>query len=244
MSGDTDVVVLSLYYWFQLHECGLQELWQKAGVGNTTRYMPIHKLASSHGQELCSVLPAVHSLTGCDSTSKFSTKKAALSVKPVKFLTAFGASLQDTDIENCLIDAENYVIQVVKKGSTSATMDELRYSMYHSSKNIAVHEILSPSHSAKDHILRAYYMTYLWQNVLTKIKDPDPRQYGYEVIDGLMAPVTFHRLLSDDLLPNCTTCTSCVRNTCPCQAESVECYDFCSCRKNKSDSTHQCANPY
>src|SRR6267154_477406 len=91
LSGDTDVVVPSLYYWFQLHECGLQELWQKAGVDNTTRYMPIHKLASSHGQELCSVLSAVHSITGCDSTSKFGTKQAALSVNPVKFLTAFGA---------------------------------------------------------------------------------------------------------------------------------------------------------
>ena len=46
LSGDTDVFVLFMHYWGILHSEGLKELWVRAGVGDTTRYIPVHILAT------------------------------------------------------------------------------------------------------------------------------------------------------------------------------------------------------
>ena len=78
LSNDTDVLVLLLHYWKMAHGHGLKELWMRAGTGKSTRYLPVHILAVEIGDPLCQILRAVHCLTGCDSTSKFGTKAAAL----------------------------------------------------------------------------------------------------------------------------------------------------------------------
>jgi len=46
LSNDTDVVVLGLHYWSILKAHGLKELWIKAGLGMTARYIPLHTLAT------------------------------------------------------------------------------------------------------------------------------------------------------------------------------------------------------
>ena len=65
LSHDTDVLVISLYYWSLLRNNGLQECWIRVGVANTTRYIPIHTLADNFGQ-LIQFLPAIHALTWTD----------------------------------------------------------------------------------------------------------------------------------------------------------------------------------
>ena len=85
LSGDTDVFVLHRHYWGILHSEGLKELWVRAGVGDT-RYIPVDILAPRIGQELSSLLPLVHTLTGCDYTSEAETKYAALNANPSKYL--------------------------------------------------------------------------------------------------------------------------------------------------------------
>ena len=64
LSGHTDVMVMALYFNTDLKTNGLRELWMRAGVGDSTRYIPLHLIAERK-QEFCSVLPAIHILTGC-----------------------------------------------------------------------------------------------------------------------------------------------------------------------------------
>jgi len=71
---------------------GIEELWVRAGVGDTTRYVPLHILFQRLGGSLCAVQPAVHSLTEYDITSKVGTKKAALKAEPQKLLKRFRSS--------------------------------------------------------------------------------------------------------------------------------------------------------
>ena len=52
ISNDTDVVILALHYWSLLKARGLQEMWIRAGVGNATRYIPLHVLVISWDQTL------------------------------------------------------------------------------------------------------------------------------------------------------------------------------------------------
>ena len=86
LSNDTDVMVIALHFLNLLKAHGLQELWIRAGVGNTTRYVPLHTLGEKLGSSITSTLIALHHLTGCDSTSKFGTKAAALESSPEKKL--------------------------------------------------------------------------------------------------------------------------------------------------------------
>jgi len=65
---DTDVVVLALANYCHI-PC--EQLWIAFGTGQTFRYIPVHEIAGVLGQDKCVVLPALYSITGCDSTSSF-----------------------------------------------------------------------------------------------------------------------------------------------------------------------------
>ena len=85
----------------------LEELWVKAGIGDTTRFVPLHTIFKCIGEDLIAVLPAVHSLTVCDISTKTGTKKSALKAEPKKYLKYFGVSPNLTQI--VLKDAELYL---------------------------------------------------------------------------------------------------------------------------------------
>ena len=44
ITSDTDVIVALLYHMPAYQQKGLKELWVRAGVGDTTRYIPLHTL--------------------------------------------------------------------------------------------------------------------------------------------------------------------------------------------------------
>ena len=73
---DTDVVVLAIA---TFHDLALSEIWIAFGVGKHLRYVPVHVIASSIGQQKSKALLAFHSFTGCDQTSSFASigKKTA-----------------------------------------------------------------------------------------------------------------------------------------------------------------------
>ena len=63
ISNDTDVIVALLHHIPVFVQHDLDELWVRAGVGDSTRYVPLHILSQRLGNRLCAVLPALHSLT-------------------------------------------------------------------------------------------------------------------------------------------------------------------------------------
>ena len=80
-SPDTDVAVLGVHVVTSL-PC--DELWMKTGVRDKLRYIPIYTVADMLGLELCRLLPAFHSLTGCDTTRglyKLGKKRAFKSLR-------------------------------------------------------------------------------------------------------------------------------------------------------------------
>ncbi len=78
-SGDTDVFVCLLYHiTVNWRDLGLQELWLVRNSGVKRSILQLHDICIALGNELIKCLPALHALTGCDTTSKISTKLAAL----------------------------------------------------------------------------------------------------------------------------------------------------------------------
>ena len=68
---DTDVVVLAIASFNKLYAIGLRELWLLFGTGKNYRNIPVHRIATEMGSEMCKALPGFHAYTGCDTVSAF-----------------------------------------------------------------------------------------------------------------------------------------------------------------------------
>ena len=114
-------------------------------------------MADRAGQPLCDVLPAVHALAGCDITSKFGTKAAALKANPVSYLRGFGRTAAGND-EECLAITERYLVQGRHPGTHDiVTMDHLRCTLYHHRQSAIVLNLPPTSYATTARILRAFY---------------------------------------------------------------------------------------
>ena len=228
LSSDTDVLVLLIYYWNVLNEQGLEEVWIRAGVGNSVRHIPVHTLCAKLGSDVCRILPSVHAISGCDNTSKVGTKSAALKANPVMYLTGFGRSANYG--EECSANAESYIVQLFKKDSQFKTLDELRYWLYHHSKATSLQDLPPTSREITSHIRRAFYITHMYTTCLETPSKLDPLQYGYEYsLDGLLLPSNDRKILPDDLILGCK-CKKCARQSCECKRNAIPCISFCKCQ--------------
>ena len=226
-STDTDVFVLLVYYWRELNVEGLEELWMKGGVGETTRYIPIHILTKKVGMNLCKVLPAIHALSGCDYTSKVGTKHSALLVNPEMYLKDLG--ILNHNVDSLFDKAEAYLTQVLKKGTTFKTLDQLRFHKYHHAKRASLEDLPPTSYSIRLHIKRAYLATYEMISIFTSQASLDPRQFGFELNDELLIPSNGRNPIPEDFAIHCT-CSKCGTQRCLCRKSGVQCCKFCSCQ--------------
>ncbi|KAG1685950.1 hypothetical protein GQR58_008894 [Nymphon striatum] len=203
---------------------GLMELWIRAGRGNTSRFLPLHTLYASLGRDLCTVLPAIHSLTGCDITSKIGTKKAALKANPETHLQGFATSPPSVAV---IQHVETYLFHVVDNRSKPRSSDQLRTQLFHFSKS-ASHQNLPPtSQGLKPHIYRAFYNAYITMHVLdrqlnVRTEDLNPVDYGFRLEDGQLLPSTSWKTLEARWVVVCN-CGKCARVTCPSREALVHC---------------------
>ena len=97
-------------------------------MGNTTRFIPIYVTSSRMGIIKCNILPSMHSLTGSDCTSKLGTKAAVIKMlHPEIYLSEIGTDPDHIDFA----EAEIFLVQLLKPGTSFKTIDECRYFIYH-----------------------------------------------------------------------------------------------------------------
>src|SRR5437867_763472 len=88
--------------------------------------------------------------------------------------------MRDGDQEETIIQAEKYLINVIKKDSPCKNMDELRYWMYCHSKNKCLEDLPPTSRVTRQHILRALFGTYIQAHCLEEnCHQLDPLLFGY-----------------------------------------------------------------
>lgn len=236
ISNDTDVVVLALYFCHLFMANGLQELWLRFGSGDKTRFLPGHVLAKRWGKQMCDVLPAAHCLTGCDITSKFGTKAAAIKADPVRYLSHFGKP--GVNLQDCLRDAEAYLVHVIHHGEHDIEkMDGLRVKLYHQKKSVTLLDLPPTSHATKGHILRAFFLTYIQINCLGDLSLV-PTEYGFIMQNDSLLPDKLYRSLPENMTIICN-CGKCATQMCPCRQDSIRCCVFCKCQTNEK----LCQNP-
>jgi len=173
---------------------GLEELWMRAGRGDTTRFIGLHALYQKI-PEIAKALP------GCDLTSKVGTKKSALK-GPVELLADF--------THNCT-------------PANSTTFNKLRMEYFHHSGNKAGIQDLPPtSNTIKMDIKRSFYGAHLIVQAVHNYTDPEAKvvldfyDYGYEMIYNNVMP-SGEWLSIPECYTKVCTCGLCARQSCPCK---------------------------
>ena len=131
LSPDTDVLVCAIYKYWQLLHFGLDKLWFISRKKNSRKFSPVHEVLDKIEPD---VVPALHTLTGCDSTSKVSTKAAVSRTAKEsggELLHAFGwRELTDDMIAN----TEKFLNGCLSPSSECIHFEDQRCDFYHDKK--------------------------------------------------------------------------------------------------------------
>ena len=127
VSADTDVFVSAVsqlqYRWCDLF------VFIKIGCRKTSKVFPLHLLKNYISGNTLAIVPAVHALTGCDTTSKVGRKLDFLK-KPLDLELLDGFGIGDLTPEK-IKNAEKFLVTVTASKTESVTFDTLRYEQFH-----------------------------------------------------------------------------------------------------------------
>ena len=155
------------------------------GVGDKTRFLPLHLLLYKIGVPKCKVIYKAHILTGSDSTGKIGSKKSAINTNPELYLQRFGEE-NELSVE-AAERTEQYLIKVKQPKSTCVTFNELRFDMNQSRKTSYV-KLPPSSHSLQEHLQRCFFIIRMAMNLLDSQFEIDPLEFGWTELDGYIVP--------------------------------------------------------
>lgn len=172
-SPDTDVLVLLARY---CKDIQLTVLFD-TGVGNKRRLLNVNEIVQNTGEDICSVLPAIHCFTGCDTTSAFVRRGKIAPIKLIEktpqFIQILSRVGQETNCSEALISDMEALTCAMYGGVTYTNVNKLRYDMflkkYQSHTNtLSISNgmdmsLLPPCRSALEmHIRRVNYQVFVW----------------------------------------------------------------------------------
>ncbi|KAG1714217.1 DNA-directed RNA polymerase III subunit RPC2 [Nymphon striatum] len=160
---DTDVLVLLIYY--SSREQLAEKLYMYTGHSGKERYIPVHEIVTQLKQIVCECLPAVHAITGCDTTCSFNRigKQTAYStlIKNAQTLSDM-KRFHEADMDTCISLARKFVLLMYgTKCKHLDSLNDLRF--YFATTSDKPASMLPPTEDAfKHHILCAKYQTKIW----------------------------------------------------------------------------------
>ena len=187
---DTEVLVLAIHYYPQMDR--VKEFWIETGtVTRTTdlrRFIPVHDISHSQSPLFLKVLPAIHALTGCNSTSVFFGigKNSVYKTISEKGVDSFAelVFIGGDDENTSIVGAHKFIASLYdpkgKEKEAHSNMNVLRAKL--AAKRECVLAKLPPcEESLKQHVRRAAWQTRIW--ISYHIAKPDlgsPLEYGWK----------------------------------------------------------------
>ncbi|KAI4829411.1 hypothetical protein KUCAC02_023452, partial [Chaenocephalus aceratus] len=102
-------------------------------LGVRRSILPLHDICLALGDELTKCLPALHALTGCDTTSKISTKLAALNAVRKPENSSLILNFDSPQLtENAIQLAETFLVKCLKPSTDLKTFDDLQLAAFDS----------------------------------------------------------------------------------------------------------------
>lgn len=220
-SNDTDVLVILLYYMSQTDTS--VNVWLDAGLNsqNTRRFININELAEKLGSDVCTALPGLHALTGCDYTASFLNKGK---IKPLELMLkhdGFKAALRSLGngpLTDAIVQAcEKFICHLYGKAKI-ASVNCVRFMMFqdtytpknfgdplNSIKGINPSSMPPCAKVLRKKLERANYIAQMWKKASSqKPCDEPPDGHGWLLDDGTYAihwydadqlPVDIYRVL-------------------------------------------------
>ena len=223
-SIDTDVAAICPRVTLLLN---IGKLFFKTGVNNKKRFIPMHKICSEIGNDMSLVLPVIHALTGCDSTSAFSGigKKSVLAALRndeglvTEILNSVGidpGNVNEDGVKAC-VKLVSYLY--MGKGTYTSTTKMMKDPF---TKKQLVSERLPPTEPELKHIKRANYQGYIWHcatKSMLELPSTDDNGWSKSEDDELVptkniipaAPEGQHELTT------CKCKSGCKNNRCACR---------------------------
>ncbi|WAR04124.1 hypothetical protein MAR_019493 [Mya arenaria] len=203
----------------------------------------IRKATALFEKDLCTALPLLHALTGCDTTSRmFGIGKPAMlklfkkshlfRTRCFNFLTA--------DSINDIHSTGEQLITCLYDNQSCLSLDALRFQKFSgkvvsSSTYVHMQELPPTSEADRFHCLRVYYQTKVWMGNTVL----NPLDFGWIIVDGLMMPVrTSLPPVPENLLKiiRCNCKANCDSKKCTCRKHGLECSNACGDCKGLSCS--------
>ena len=168
LGEDTDLLILLLYY----YECGSMQLIFRPNHDKKTmksKIWDIGKTTCVLGQETCNVIPVIHAISGCDTTSKLYGVGMRAALK--KFMdsqtlkTLGDVFLKISQMEDIIKSGER-IITNLYGGVPSESLNVLRYKKFAnkvvtSKEVIQIHTLPPTTEAAVYQSLRVYYQVQI-----------------------------------------------------------------------------------
>ncbi|KAJ4939550.1 hypothetical protein JOQ06_028998, partial [Pogonophryne albipinna] len=202
-------------------------------LGVRRSILPLHDICLALGDELTKCLPALHALTGCDTTSKISTKLAALNAVRKPENSSLILNFDSPQLtENAIQLPETFLVKCLKPSTDLKTFDDLRLAAFDSNAlKMDFERTTCTSTNARKHIHRGYHKQQLW--VQAPFRDAtsimNAENYGFVRLDSSLVPEFV--ISKPEGLPDPCTCGKCARkNGCPCRVAGIKCCKYCKCK--------------
>ena len=163
-SPDTDVAVLC---WCHFGQLSIEELWLHTGTGRNRRFIPVHKAVEKVGQDVCNLLPVMHALTGCDSTSNLNGigKKGGFTTLKKHKDDLIGLNNLGTD---CTVLSDETLTVCFKfigllYGEATSNLNYLRYKHF-TKKRLESGKLPPTDEGALYHVRRINYQCFSWKH--------------------------------------------------------------------------------
>ena len=205
----------------------------------------IKKTRNVIGNDVADLLPAIHALTGCDTTSRMFGVGKAAALKKLKVSEYYKENLR---IVSCLasskeqlLNAGSEIVSCLYGGHPNEGLDFLRYRKFGTklaAGSIAIQcQNLPPtSDAASFHILRAFHQTHYWLGG-TELPATD---WGWYLSSGNLYPIKTSKAPAPSSLIKMIRCqckSSCDNHRCTCRKNGLECSISCSeCHGSCSNS--------
>ncbi|VDI53443.1 Hypothetical predicted protein [Mytilus galloprovincialis] len=187
---------------------------------------------------MCKVLPIVHAISGCDTTSKlYGVGKVATLKKFIDSPTL--KELGEVFLKESLVEdvknAGEKVITFLYGGVPHEGLDILRYKKFANrvltcKEVIQIHNLPPTTETATYHSLRTYFQVQTWIGG----EEIDPCDFGWLIVNGKLMPIKTKRQPAPQRLLSIIRCnckTNCDTRRCTCRKHGLECNISCGeCR--------------
>ena len=231
---DTDLLVLLCFHG-DMDGCDLYFHSEVKSTGKKQRIWDIKSTKNRLGLDTCKLLPVVHAISGCHTTSRLFGVGKSNALKRLtndRFTRQARIFLDENATKDDVIQAGENALLVLYKGNTGEGLNSLRYRRFHekvSSKASAVelHQLPPTSNAAKFQSLRVYVQV---QNWIGNDSRHNPEDWGWTNKNGKLFPITTSLPAAPAKLLEVVKCSckaSCDTRRCTCRKNNLQCSTAC-----------------